>query len=103
MKPEPFRDCTPGGAVDLCSEAIGTRTAPGNAGWPVWEQDPPEGGVLPPGLRLLSAQEEGCQRCPQPFPSLPNTAAALALGVLCSGHTWPDRLSAPSSGPWDRS
>lgn len=48
MKPQPFRDCTPGGAVDLCSGLLAPKPLLEMLGAPAWEQDPPEGGALPP-------------------------------------------------------
>lgn len=77
MKPEPFRDCTPGGAVDLCSEAIGTRTASGNAGTTGPGTGPTRGRTAP-----AECPGGGCQRCSQPFPSLPNSGRSGSWGVV---------------------
>lgn len=55
---------------------------------PVWGDDTPDGEALPPGLCVLSDQQEECQSCLHSHFSFPTQPPALALGVLCSGHIW---------------
>lgn len=59
MKPEPFPGCTAGSAVGLCWETTLVTKPHLEMLWsPVCGRDTPGGEALPPGLCLLSDQEE---------------------------------------------
>lgn len=86
-KPAHFPDFPPGGDVGPHQKPWGPK--PMEMLWsPVCGDDTPDGEALPPGLCVLSDQQEECQSCLHSHFSFPTQLPALALGVSCSGRIW---------------
>ena len=106
LKPAHFPGFPPGGDVGPHQKLVSPKPMEMLRS-PVRGDDTPDGEALPPGLCVLSDQQEECRSCLHSHFSFPTQrplwlSASCALGISGAGAVGWDGVSVTGSGPSDR-